>query len=109
MFEDASLCVIGNINRDIKTAPLQAGDHLLRDGESSTRFIVATICGGGANTAFAAAAPSAARASRGCGAHLARDAGKPSGPSLALSYDNGHRHFVSCLPANEALGSGDLD
>ena len=34
-FKSASLCVVGNINRDIKTAPMPSGDFLLRDGETS--------------------------------------------------------------------------
>jgi len=128
MFKDASICVVGNINRDIKTAPLKAGDHLLCDGETSTDFIVETVGGGGANSAFAAAALGArvafagkvggdalgGRLERtlskyGITAHMARDERHPSGTSLALSFDNGHRHFVSCLPANEALGFGDID
>jgi sugar/nucleoside kinase (ribokinase family) len=128
MFEDAALCVVGNINRDIKTAPLRAGEHLLHDGESSTDFIVETIGGGGANSAFAAAALGAqvsfagkvgadalgdrlqrTLVGHGIAAHLARDEKHPSGTSLALSFDNGHRHFVSCLPANEALSFGDID
>src|SRR5690349_8139218 len=55
-FEGSSLCVVGNINRDVKTTPFKAGDHLLRDGESSVDSIRETIGGGGANSAFAAAA-----------------------------------------------------
>jgi sugar/nucleoside kinase (ribokinase family) len=128
MFEDASLCVVGNINRDIKTAPLRAGEHLLHDGESSTDFIVETIGGGGANSAFAAAALGArvsfagkvgadalgdrlhrTLVGHGIATHLAQDEKHPSGTSLALAFDNGHRHFVSCLPVNEALEFPDID
>ena len=56
LFRATSLCVVGNINRDIKTAPLRPGNHLFRDGETSVSSIVETIGGGGANSAFAAAA-----------------------------------------------------
>src|SRR5262245_40585852 len=52
----SSLCVVGNINRDIKTAPLRAGDHLFNDGETSAGSIIETIGGGGANSACSAAA-----------------------------------------------------
>ena len=128
MFEGASLCVVGNINRDVKTAPLRAGEHLFSDGETSTAFIGETIGGGGANSAFAAAALGAnvtfcgkvggdglgdrlERTLRhhGITARLARDREHASGTSIALSFDNGHRHFVSCLPANQALAFADLD
>src|SRR3954462_5380644 len=55
-FKGSSLCVVGNINRDVKTTPFKPGEHLLRDGESSVDTIRETIGGGGANSAFAAAA-----------------------------------------------------
>jgi sugar/nucleoside kinase (ribokinase family) len=51
----SSLCVVGNINRDVKTAPFHAGEHLFSDGETSVSFVAETIGGGGANSAFAAA------------------------------------------------------
>src|SRR5438128_350210 len=54
-FKGSSLCVVGNINRDVKTTPFKPGEHLLRDGESSVDSIRETIGGGGANSAFAAA------------------------------------------------------
>ena len=128
MFEGSSLCVVGNINRDVKTSPLHAGEHLLRDGESSVSFISETIGGGGANSAFAAAALGArvalvskvgqdalgSRLERTLAehdviSHLAKDPVHSSGTSIALTLDNGHRHFVSCLPANEALSIEDID
>ena len=128
MFEGSSLCVVGNINRDVKTSPLHAGDHLLRDGESSVSSISETIGGGGANSAFAAAALGArvsfagkvgndalgdrlerTMAKHDIVSHLAKDPTHPSGTSIALTLDNGHRHFVSCLPANEALALEDID
>ena len=90
--------------------------------------IVETIGGGGANSAFAAAALGARvtfagkigadalgdRLERtliqhGIAPHVAKDARHPSGTSIALAYDSGHRHFVSCLPANEALCFDDID
>ena len=128
MFKSSSLCVVGNINRDVKTSPFHAGDHLLRDGESSVGSISETIGGGGANSAFAAAALGArvsfagkvgqdalgerlerTLAEHGIASHLTKDPVHPSGTSIALTFDNGHRHFVSCLPANEALAFEDID
>src|SRR3954469_4910167 len=55
VFRGGSLCVVGNINRDVKTTPLAVGGHLFRDGETPVEGIVETIGGGGANSAFAAA------------------------------------------------------
>jgi sugar/nucleoside kinase (ribokinase family) len=128
VFASSSLCVVGNINRDVKTAPFGAGDALLTDGETSVDSIIETIGGGGANSAFAAGALGARVAFQGrvgadalgdrlertltrhgISAHLARDPAHASGTSIALTFDNGHRHFVSCLPANEALAFADLD
>jgi 2-dehydro-3-deoxygluconokinase len=127
VFAGTSLCVVGNINRDVKTSPLRAGEHLFRDGETSASSIVETIGGGGANSAFAAAALGAkvsflgkvgadglgnrlerTLTQHGIAAHLAKDAAHSSGTSIALSFDSGHRHFISCLPANEALAFEDL-
>jgi hypothetical protein len=34
IFTGSSLCVVGNINCDVKTAPLRAGEHLFADGET---------------------------------------------------------------------------
>ena len=34
VFKTANLCVVGNINRDIKLAPIQAGPHIFEDGET---------------------------------------------------------------------------
>jgi len=128
VFKGSSLCVVGNINRDVKTAPFVAGDALLTDGETSVDSIIETIGGGGANSAFAARALGArvafqgrvgadalgdrlerTLARHGISAHLARDPAQASGTSIALTFDNGHRHFVSCLPANEALAFEDID
>ncbi len=128
MFEGSSLAVVGNINRDVKTSPVRSGTHLLADGETSTAGITETIGGGGANSAFAAAALGARvafagkvgtdalagrleRSMKGQGirSHLCRDGVHPSGTSIALAFDNGHRHFVSCLPASESLVFEDID
>src|SRR5262250_3424748 len=56
LFEAGRLCVVGNINRDIKTAPLAGSERLLNDGETPAGSISETIGGGGANSACAAAA-----------------------------------------------------
>src|SRR5207253_11503870 len=100
----------------------------LRDGESSVDSIRETIGGGGANSAFAAAALGArvafagkvgddglgARIQRtlengGIDAFLAMDKKNATGTSLALTFNTGARHFVSCLPASRALRFEDID
>jgi sugar/nucleoside kinase (ribokinase family) len=55
VFRGAKLCVVGNINRDIKTAPLRTGDYLFADGETAIDGVSETIGGGGANSAAIAA------------------------------------------------------
>jgi sugar/nucleoside kinase (ribokinase family) len=127
-FRQGSLCVVGNINRDVKTAPLRPGNDLFQDGETSVSFVTETIGGGGANSAFAAASLGARVAflgkvgadglgnrlernltQHGISAQLARDRAHPSGTSIALAFENSHRHFISCLPASRALTFADLD
>lgn len=127
-FRQGSLCVVGNINRDVKTTPLPVGEHLFRDGETSVEQVAETIGGGGANSAFTAAALGGAvtflgrvgadglgdRLARtlkqhGIVSRLARDKARASGTSLALAFDNGQRHFVSCLPSCRALAFRDID
>ena len=127
-FTGSSLCVVGNINRDVKTAPMRAGEHLFADGETSVSSIIETVGGGGAISAFAAASLGARVAflgkvgadgwgerlertltQHGIAAHLAKDRERPTGTSLALAFDNGQRHFVSCLPSSESLSFADLD
>jgi sugar/nucleoside kinase (ribokinase family) len=127
-FKTGRLCVVGNINRDVKTAPFRAGTQLLEDGETPVPWIIETIGGGGANSAFTAAALGAkvaflgkvgvdalgdkleaALRRHGIAAHLARDPERATGTSLALTFADGHRHFVSCQPNNEALAFADLD
>jgi len=127
LFENTTLCVVGNINRDIKTAPFPPGDYLFHDGETSVSSILETVGGGGANSAFAAAYLGARTAFLGkvgmdalgdrleqtltghsISPHLARDK-TPTGTSINLTFANGHRHFISCLANNEALRMEDLD
>jgi sugar/nucleoside kinase (ribokinase family) len=117
VFRGARLCVVGNVNRDIKIAAISPGPHLFADGETSTTAIRDTIGGGGANSALAAASLGAdvsfigkagadalgdrlacTLKSRGVRAHLVRDVGHPTGTSVNLVWTTGHRHFVSCLP-----------
>src|SRR5579862_546328 len=127
-FASASLCVAGNLNRDLRIAPVRPGAYLFQDGETSVGFIQETAGGGGANTACAAAALGAKVAflgnvgadaigqqleemlrRRGIDARLARDPAVATGTSINLVYDTGHRHFVSCLPNNGSLAFADLD
>ena len=46
LYQGASLCVVGNINRDVKCAPLAPSTNLFRDGETSVEWIAETIGGG---------------------------------------------------------------
>lgn len=128
LFRQRSICIVGNLNRDLKTSPLPAGEQLFQDGETSVQSVAETIGGGGANSACIAATLGAqvtflgkvgadALGTRlettltrhGVRPRLTRDAAVTTGTSLALAFDNGHRHFVSCLPNNEALRFEDLD
>ncbi len=45
----------------------------------------------------------------GIASHVAQDKKEPSGTSIALTFENGHRHFVSCLPSCRALAFKDLN
>jgi sugar/nucleoside kinase (ribokinase family) len=127
-FRGSSLCVVGNINRDIKTAPLRAGDRLFRDGETSVSAVRETMGGGGANSACIAAALGARVAflgkvgtdalgerleetlrRRGVAPFLAKDRAVATGTSINLTFQDGQRHFLSCLPNNEALQFIELD
>jgi sugar/nucleoside kinase (ribokinase family) len=90
--------------------------------------IVETIGGGGANSAFAAAALGAKVGflgkvgldslgdrlehclnRHGISSHLAKSREHPTGTSINLTYTNGQRHFVSCLPNNQSLSLQDLE
>src|ERR1700740_3098483 len=103
VFKHSSLCVVGNVNRDIKTAPIRTGGSLLNDGETPVASVIETIGGGGADSACAAAALGAKvgflgkvgadplgatleRALRKSGVtpHLARDKSHPTGTSINL-------------------------
>jgi sugar/nucleoside kinase (ribokinase family) len=123
----ATIAVVGNINLDIKTSRISAAPGILADGETSIERIYETTGGGGANTAAAAALMGARVHFVGCvgndllgrrlGAHL-RSLGVTThlcevpvstGRSLALSWDNGHRHFISSLPHTALLNAASAD
>lgn len=128
LFAASSLCVVGNINRDVKLQGVPSSAGLLRDGESSVTGVTETIGGGGANSACAAAALGArvhfvgkvgndplgeqlrqAMERHGVSTHLARDRQRATGTSVALGFASGQRHFLSCLPNNQNLRWQDLD
>jgi len=121
-FRNTRLCIVGNVNRDVKTAPFPSGDYLFQDGETSLASIHETIGGGGANSAATAAALGAhcdfigqvgddetgrrleetlRRAGVNC--HLHRDPGVATGTTVNLVYESGQRHFLSCHPNNYNL------
>lgn len=127
MFKGQSLCVVGNINRDVKTSSLPAGEYLFQDGETSVGTIDETVGGGGANSACIAALLGARTAflgkigdddlgrrlsktltTAGVSAKLAVDGQTCTGTSINLAFDSGHRHFLSFLPNNSALRFEDL-
>ena len=122
------ICVVGNINRDVKVQNVPVSAALFEDGETSVPPIIETIGGGGANSACAAAALGAsvcfvgkvgadalgerlrqAMETHGVQTRLARDPHCPSGTTVALGMTSGQRHFLSCLPNNETLRFEDLD
>jgi sugar/nucleoside kinase (ribokinase family) len=118
----------GNINRDVKIAPIVPGQHIFQDGETSVEWTAESVGGGGANTACAAAALGArvgflgkvgadglgkrleeVLVRHGVAAHLSRSADCATGTSVNLAFTDGHRHFLSSLPNNGALGLEDLE
>jgi 2-dehydro-3-deoxygluconokinase len=124
----ADVCIVGNINRDIKISPIAAGGYLFADGETAVRSIAETVGGGGANSALAAAALGARvafigrvgadslgeRLERTLASHnvltyLKRVAGCPTGTSVNLTFSSGQRHFLSSLPNNSSLAFEDLN
>jgi sugar/nucleoside kinase (ribokinase family) len=128
IFKGSRLCVVGNVNRDLKTPPLVAGDYFFRDGETSIDGLEETIGGGGANSAAIAAMLGAQssfigqigddepgrrleealqRANVRCHLHRARHLA--TGTTLNLVFTSGHRHFLSCHPNNNALSFEVLD
>jgi 2-dehydro-3-deoxygluconokinase len=127
-FSAANICIIGNINRDIKTTPIPPGGYLFADGETSVASITETVGGGGANSALAASALGArvgflgrvgadwlgdrlerTLTSHGVLAYLKKVAGCPTGTSVNLTFTSGQRHFLSSLPNNASLAFEDLD
>lgn len=128
LFRAAKLCVVGNINRDIRMAPIAPSPELFKDGETSTAFIRETLGGGGAISALAARNLGAsvsfvgkvgsdalgARLEKkltglGIQTFLARDKDNATGNSVNLVFDSGHRHFVSSLPSSAAFTFEDID
>jgi sugar/nucleoside kinase (ribokinase family) len=127
-FSGPPVCVVGNINRDVKLLGVPESPALFHDGETTVPGVVETIGGGGANSACVAAALGAsvrfvgktgcdalaerlqqAMEKHGVNTHLVRDAASITGTTVALSFSSGHRHFLSCLPNNETLRFEDLD
>lgn len=127
-FSGATLCVVGNINRDIKLLGVPRSTGLLRDGETSVSSVTETIGGGGANSACAASALGArthfvgkvgddrlgellrkALERHGVRTHLARDRRCSTGTTAALGFENGQRHFLSCSANNQSLRFEDLN
>jgi len=128
VFRGAKLCVVGNINRDIKTTPLRCGDYLFADGETAIDGVSETIGGGGANSAAIAAGLGAecsfigqigddetgrrleqALTRAGVRCHLGKDPNLVTGTTVNLVYDTGQRHFLSCHLNNAALTFESLD
>jgi sugar/nucleoside kinase (ribokinase family) len=128
LFAGPPICVVGNVNRDVKVQSVPATAALVKDGETSVPPIIETIGGGGANSACAAAALggsvrfvgkvgsdalgarlSHAMESHGVQTHLSCDPHCATGTTVALGLSNGQRHFLSCLPNNETLRFEDLD
>jgi len=128
LFQGSRLCVVGNLCRDVKTAPIRAEDRLFHDGETSTDSIVETVGGGGANSAlFAAGLGAEARFAgkvgddalgtrleqallrRGVVSFVRRDPQVQTGSSLVLTYTNGFRHFISHQPNNYTFSFSDID
>ena len=128
VFRGSKLCIVGSICRDVKTAPLAPGDHLFRDGETPTDFIIETIGGGGANSALFAAGLGAetrfagkvgadslgaqleqALLRHGVRSFVRRDPQVRTGSSVALSFNTGNRHFISSQPNNYTLDFADLN
>jgi len=127
-FSGSSVCVIGNINRDVKLHDVAGSAGILKDGETPVSRVTETIGGGGANSACAAAALGAhvhfvgkvgrdplgtqlctTMEQHGVKTWLARDKRCITGTSVALGFNNGHRHFLSCLPNNQTLRFEDID
>lgn len=121
------IAVVGNLNLDYRTSLIPAVPAIMSDGETSVSEIYETLGGGGANTAAAAAAlggrvhliasigdDSLGRRleqhlkSMGIETAMARNAA-PTGRSIALTWENHERHFLSCLPSSAQLSAQDID
>jgi sugar/nucleoside kinase (ribokinase family) len=128
LFRGARLAIVGNICRDVKTAPLPPDERLFHDGETPTDSITETIGGGGANSAmFAAGLGAAIRFAgkigaddlgerldqslrrRGVTTLIRRDAAVQTGSSLVLTYSNGCRHFICHQTNNYTFSFADID
>ena len=121
--------MVGNVCRDVKTAPLCPDDRLFHDGETPTDSIVETIGGGGANSALFcgrtrrrrrglparwATTRSARRLEqalidRGVASFIRRDSEVQTGSSVVLTFTNGCRHFISHQSNNYNLTFSDID
>jgi sugar/nucleoside kinase (ribokinase family) len=127
-FASPPICVVGNVNRDVKLLGVPESPGLFRDGETSVPGLVETIGGGGANSACVAAALGGdvrfvgktgadglgeqlrrTMEKHGVRTHLAQDAHCATGTTVALGFAGGQRHFLSCLPNNRTLRFADLD
>lgn len=127
-FSDAPpIAVVGNINLDLRTSPISLSDAIFQDGETSVAELYESLGGGGANTAAAAAALGGRVHFCGCvgdddlghrlGHHLRElgivaqlaTKGASTGRSIALTWDNHRRHFLSCLPSSAELADSDVD
>ena len=42
-FRTADLCIVGNINRDVRISPIPPGDYLFADGETSVAAVSETV------------------------------------------------------------------
>lgn len=121
------LAIVGNVNLDVRTAPIRTTDAVLRDGETSVAEIYEAVGGGGANTALAAArlgnrvhfCGTIGRDEWGrrlrhhlekCGVipHLTEKEA-PTGRSIALAWDTNQRHFLSWLPSSAMLETSDIE
>jgi sugar/nucleoside kinase (ribokinase family) len=127
-FVGAPVCVIGNVNRDVKVLGVPGSPEILQDGETSVSGIVETIGGGAANSACAAASLGAnvrfvgvvgadsladrlrhAMEKQGVRTYLTEKPEVETGTTVALGFGTGQRHFLSCLPNNRSLAFDDLD
>jgi len=127
-FDSPPICVVGNVNRDVKVLGVPGSPAVLRDGETTISGIGETIGGGGANSACAAAALGGkirflgkvgadalgerlrlAMEKHGVRTGLTRDAKCETGTTVALGFETGQRHFLSSLPNNRSLTFDDLE